>query len=82
MSSTIETTGRPGLRGVFDKTCNIFSKEWLYIGESLFQRKPLIQGCFYKFLLLFFSRNRYLSSVHQSHIGNCRSVILSSKERS
>jgi hypothetical protein len=36
MLSTVETTGRPGLRGVIDKTCMVFSKEWLYIGIGIF----------------------------------------------
>ncbi|KAF8806765.1 hypothetical protein BYT27DRAFT_7140165 [Phlegmacium glaucopus] len=39
MSSTIETsqtTGRPGLRRVIDKTVNILGKEWLYIGIGIF----------------------------------------------
>jgi len=36
MSSTVETTGRPGLRRVIDKTLKILSKEWLYIGISIF----------------------------------------------
>jgi len=36
MSSTVETTGRPGLRSVIDKTCKILSKEWLYIGFGIF----------------------------------------------
>ena len=36
MSSTVETTGRPGLRRVIDKVIKILGKEWLYIGESLF----------------------------------------------
>jgi len=33
--STVETTGRPGLRHVIDKTCKILSKEWLYIGIGI-----------------------------------------------
>jgi len=38
MLSTVdsETTGRPGLRRVIDKTCKILSKEWLYIGFGIF----------------------------------------------
>jgi len=36
MSSTAETTGRTGLRRVFEKTCTILSKEWLYIGIGIF----------------------------------------------
>lgn len=84
MSSTVETTGRPGLRRVIDKIIKILGKEWLYIGESLFiyffeKTPPFFQGRLFKFLFLF--RNRYLSSVHQSHTGNCFSVMLSSKER-
>jgi len=35
MSSTVETTGRPGLRRVIDKTLKIFGKEWLYIGIGI-----------------------------------------------
>jgi len=35
MSSTIETTGRPGLRRVIDKTLKILSKEWFYIGIGI-----------------------------------------------
>jgi len=35
MSSTIETTGRPGLRRVVDKTLKILGKEWLYIGIGI-----------------------------------------------
>jgi len=36
MTSTVETTGRPGLRRVIDKTLKIFGKEWLYIGIGIF----------------------------------------------
>jgi len=36
MSSTVETTGRPSLRRVIDKTLQILGKEWLYIGIGLF----------------------------------------------
>jgi len=36
MSSTVETTGRPGLRRIIDKTVRIFGKEWLYIAFSIF----------------------------------------------
>jgi len=36
MSSTVETTGRTGLRRVIDKTLKIFGKEWLYIGIGIF----------------------------------------------
>jgi hypothetical protein len=36
MSSTVETTGRPGLRRVIDKTLKIFGKEYLYIGIGIF----------------------------------------------
>jgi len=36
MSSTVETTGRPGLRRVIDKTIETFGKEWLYIGIGIF----------------------------------------------
>jgi len=36
MLSTVETTGRPGLRRVIDKTLKLFGKEWLYIGIGIF----------------------------------------------
>jgi len=35
MSSSIQTTGRPSLRSVIDKTLNILSKEWLYISIGI-----------------------------------------------
>jgi len=35
-SSTVETTGRPGMRRVLDKTLKIIGKEWLYIGIGIF----------------------------------------------
>jgi hypothetical protein len=36
MSSTVDTTGRPSLRRVIDKTLEILGKEWLYIGIGIF----------------------------------------------